>query len=278
MQIPPDFNPTIAWEENQRDMAQRLQPQEIADFICNRAFWSQSQEFYRQLRDRARLKPGDHLLDAGCGTGQLGFAAAVYGRCRITMMDYSLSALTFAQAVAEELHRRGKQFEAFFVRDSLEDIALQESFDIVTNEGVLEHWFSKEKRLHVLKEMVKVAKPGGTVILWVPNIHNPLYRNWIQRTVGVPEQAFSVQELRTLMVSAGLEQVAVFPTRGYFSFIRYLSAPKWLGGILWLLEVSVLKHLSLYMLHCGYELVGVGRKRQDVVRNDDRACNAVRSH
>ncbi len=257
------FNPTRAWEENQRDIGKRMNPQRIADFICARAPWARSQQFYRILRDYVGLKPGDSLLDAGCATGQLAFAAAIYGRARVTLMDISKPALDFARAVAQELRSRGKVFEAKFVRDNLEDLSIEERFDVVTNQGVLEHWFSIEERLHVLREMVKVTKPGGKVVIWVPNMHNPLYRRWIRKHVEVPERAFTIEELQDLFRSAGLINVRVFPVTAYKSFAHYtfLSKVKWVAGIFWLLEAVVPPWLLRpYLVYVGYELVAVGQK------------------
>jgi SAM-dependent methyltransferase len=259
------FNPTLAWEYRQRDIAQRIQPQEIADLICNRAPWAQSQHFFTILKRYAGIIHGSRLLDAGCGTGQLGFAAAIYGGARVTLLDYSEEALNFAKAVAQELQARGKKFEVTFVRDNLESLAIQEKFDIVTNQGVLEHWFTFEERLHILKQMIKVTKPGGIIIIWVPNNHNPLYRRWIRTHTEVPERAFTVKELYSLLTTAGLEEVKVFPARAYKSFIHYfLNNQKWLkmvGGILWFLEVTIpTQLLKWYLLHFGYELIAVGRK------------------
>jgi len=257
------FNPTLAWEERQRDIAQRKRIQEIADLICNRAPWAQSQHFFTTLQREAGLVPGSRLLDAGCATGQLGFAAAIYGGAHVTLLDYSQEALNFAKAVAQELRARGLKFEVTFVRDNLESLAIQEQFDIVTNEGVLEHWFTFEERLRILKEMIKVTKPGGIIIIWVPNIHNPLYRKWIRTNAEVPERAFAIDELRSLFTIAGLDEVKVFPVRAYKSFVHYtfLSRIKWLGGIFWLLEMIIPRRmLRGYLLTFGYQLVAVGRK------------------
>lgn len=257
------FNPTKAWQEVQRDIAQRKRPGEIADFICNMAPWAQSQHFVRILKRKAGLIPGLSLLDAGCATGQLGLSAAVYGGARVTLLDYSEEALNFAMMVAQELQSRGKNLTVTFVRGNLESLDLQEEFDIVTNEGVIEHWFTFEERLHVLGEMVKVTKPGGRVIVWVPNIHNPLYRRWIQGHAEVPERAFSIDELKTLFTAAGLRGVDIFPDRAYQSWVRFtfLSKVKVLGGMFWLLEQFLPKRmLKWYLLTFGYQLIAVGQK------------------
>ncbi|MEM2001947.1 MAG: methyltransferase domain-containing protein [Candidatus Bathyarchaeia archaeon] len=188
--------------------------------------------------------------------------AAIYGGAKVTLLDYSNEALEFAKMVAQELQKRGKQFEVTFIRDNLESLTLQEQFDIVTNEGVLEHWFTFEERKNILSEMSRVTKPGGTVIIWVPNIHNPLYRRWIKKYAEVPERAFSVAELETLFTEVGLEKIKVFPVRAYqFTLLSRFKFIKPLGVYFWLLEMIVPGWiLKGYLSRFGYQLVAIGRK------------------
>lgn len=257
------FEPTLAWEEAQRDIAHRMRPSDIANFILNKAPWARSQQFSTILRREAYLRDGCSLLDAGCGTGQLGFAAAIYGGAKVTLLDYSEEALNFAREVARELRNRGERLNVDFVRGDLRNLGFVEEFDIVTNQGVLEHWPSFEERFHVLSEMVKATKKGGSVIIWVPNNHNPIYRRWIQKHVEVLEWAFSARELHMLFSKVGLKKVKVFPVTAYKTFSHYVFPErlKWIGGAFWLLEVVIprflLKHYKKYF---GYELVAVGYK------------------
>jgi len=253
-------DPTSAWEDRQRDLAHRTRVEDIANYVCNTRPWAQSYHFATQLRNKANLQSTSRLLDAGCGSGQLAFAAAVNSGCRVTLLDYSSAAVAFSRAVGEELGRRGKGVAGSYVQGNLENLTFQDRFDIVVNQGVLEHWLTPDARLRVLREMAKVTKPGGTVMVWVPNNHNPFYRRWIRTNAEVPEVAFSVGELKGMIADAGLEQVQVYPARGYASFIHHLGMPKMLGAIVWLLETAVLRFIPSYMTTCGYELIGIGRK------------------
>jgi SAM-dependent methyltransferase len=53
--------------------------------------------------------------------------------------------------------------------------APSETFDLVWNSGVLEH-FKYEHQLKALAEMGRICKPGGKVIIIVPYFWAPLYR------------------------------------------------------------------------------------------------------
>jgi ubiquinone/menaquinone biosynthesis C-methylase UbiE len=50
-----------------------------------------------------------------------------------------------------------------------------DSFDLVFNAGVLEH-FEPDERAAALREMTRVTKPGGTVLVAVPNHFSKPYK------------------------------------------------------------------------------------------------------
>lgn len=263
MQTDAQFDPTIAWEKDQKTIASRLQPAAIADFICNRAPWARSQQFKKYLIQEAGLKPGMSLLDAGCATGQLGFSAAIYGGAQVCLLDYSHEAIKFSQAVAVELENRKFDLNIRFVQNNLEKLQIDELFNIVANQGVLEHWFKFDDRLHILKEMMRATVSGGVVIIWVPNNHNPIYRQWIKKNTEVPEIAFYIKELEMLFGAAGFKNIRVFPVTAYKTFIHYTTLPqrKLISGALWVFEQILPKWVKKgYLRRYGYELIAVGVK------------------
>jgi ubiquinone/menaquinone biosynthesis C-methylase UbiE len=90
-----------------------------------------------------------------------------------TLVDFSPTALDFARKNAEKNGVRA----SFTLADVLRLPFPDESFDIVWNEGVNEH-FDREKRQLVFSEMARVCKVGGQVIVIVPNTLNLPYRLW----------------------------------------------------------------------------------------------------
>ena len=85
------------------------------------------------------LKPGDQVLDLGCGSGILGIAAMKLGASSVINVDIDEQAV----AVAEEnfeINEVAKEKSSFFVGNVVDDLALQEQlkaectagFDIVT--------------------------------------------------------------------------------------------------------------------------------------------------
>jgi ubiquinone/menaquinone biosynthesis C-methylase UbiE len=164
--------------------------------------------------------PGD-MLDAGCGPGVLTKAMLTsHGDAfRITVLDQSLSMIKYCRTTASEVGAVGPavgQLEALPF-----DAA---SFDITVVTGALEY----ANAAAAIKEIARVVRPGGLVIVTMLNPRSP-YRlaEWflywpllrtlavIERLVGVPRdrrhgmaitgiRTLSERRLARLMAQAGL--------------------------------------------------------------------------
>jgi ubiquinone/menaquinone biosynthesis C-methylase UbiE len=115
---------------------------------------------------RARLlsanKPHGKLLDIGCGTGDF----LVQARKRewdITGVELSANACQAAE----------KRLGASIYHGELKELGLPSGwFDAVTLWHVFEHIPSPNE---LMQEIYRILKPGGAMIVEVPNIHNPVY-------------------------------------------------------------------------------------------------------
>src|SRR5271168_5398227 len=58
---------------------------------------------WRRLAARAAVRPGDHVLDAACGTGDLALADRQAGASQVTGLDFSEQMLARARRKAPEL-------------------------------------------------------------------------------------------------------------------------------------------------------------------------------
>lgn len=110
---------------------------------------------FMQEIDRT-LPDGATVLEAGCGTGQT--LALLSKRHQTTGLDISPAALNLAR---KGCHNPvlGSIFEIPFRNDT---------FDLVYNSGVIEH-FEDPTNVAAIKEMARVTKPSGRVIIIVPN-------------------------------------------------------------------------------------------------------------
>lgn len=123
---------------------------------------------------------GIHLLDVGCGTGQL--AKDIQEGCtpykiRFTGVDYSPGMIKMAQ--------RKKLPKTRFVCGNAEDLPFAaKKFDIVTCCHSLPYYPDKNK---VLREFVRVLKPGGRLLLVQAsqnNAYDTLILSLIKLTTG----------------------------------------------------------------------------------------------
>lgn len=109
------------------------------------------------------------ILEPGCGSGQTSILLAKENASS-TLLDISPSALGIARDLFTRVHTRGR-----FLRASLFEMPLEDdSFDLVWNVGVMEH-FREAVQIEGLREMSRVCKRGGLVITAVPSLRGKVY-------------------------------------------------------------------------------------------------------
>lgn len=104
------------------------------------------------------LKLGTQILEVGCGLGRRArrISAASEGRAMITAVDNSDKVLDIARAVSSEKN-------VTYLKANAENLPFPNNyFDIVTAERLL---ICFSDALPVLKEMYRVLKPGGQLII-----------------------------------------------------------------------------------------------------------------
>jgi ubiquinone/menaquinone biosynthesis C-methylase UbiE len=158
----------------------------------SRHLYSLIASLYRRIAIRRNLNhfihkhfsPGARLLHAGCGSGQVD--SQLSREMRITAIDISLPAL-------DSYRRNNPTAEAIRHGDILQLSDLPgASFDGAYNLGVLEH-FTHDQIVQILREMSRIVKPGGKVVLFWPHrratsvfvlklIHGVL--DWVFRNKG----------------------------------------------------------------------------------------------
>ena len=170
---------------------------------------------YRLLKRLLGKLPSEpvNILEVGCGSGiyslallkEMGNPASM-----ATLVDFSAIALDFARENAE----RNGVAVSLVRADAFHLPFADNTFDIVWNEGVNEH-FSGDQRQLIFEEMVRVCKPGGQVAIIVPNALNLPYRLWKriaearQKWEYGVEMPYTISELKDRMKEAGLVPVRV---------------------------------------------------------------------
>lgn len=142
----------------------------------------------REAESLGLPKHHEWALDFGCGVGRLTRALAPLFQ-NVVGIDISESMLR--RAVALNPHKNCQ-----FVHNVSDSLPFRSSqFDLIYTALVLQHVPSQESIRHYIAEFVRVLKPGGLLVMQVPN-HVPLRRRlqarpriyaWL-RSAGLSEQ------------------------------------------------------------------------------------------
>ena len=115
---------------------------------------------YQKLRDEIvhnlDAKEGDIILDAGSGTGNIALAVTKLGG-RIYGID--------ASAVGIEMHKKKDHKAELTLGDLTQPLPYADSFfDKIYSNNTL-YTISRERRMAVFKELYRVLKPGGKIVI-----------------------------------------------------------------------------------------------------------------
>ncbi len=178
-------------------------------------FWEDKQEVGEVYSNAGRVREhlgrvldlrGKKVLEIGAGTGRDSFPLVEAG-AEVTQLDYAENSLRLLKRIAEQgkvpVHIVGGDTFALPFRDG--------TFDVVFHQGLLEH-FRKPDADRLIRENVRVLKPGGFLLVDVPQRYH-VYTVVKHILIAVDkwfagwERSFSVGELEDVLRSAGLTPV-----------------------------------------------------------------------
>ena len=173
------------------------------------AYWREADDTFDMERLdllASRVEAGDRVLEVDCGPGVLAAKMRDERGADVTATDLSSVAVERARA---------KGIPCSQVVIDQEDLPFEDgAFDTVVSNSAIEHRFLHE---HALDECIRVLKPGGKLILCLPNIAHWLCRWWLLRgrfpyILNSPTDAmhirfFTVKEATVLCEERGVKIV-----------------------------------------------------------------------
>ena len=179
----------------------RLDRVRLNEIITHVVFGGRRHRAYARITALAGARPGDRVLDIGCGGGYLArlLAAAVGPDGRVTGIDPSDTAVSYA--------RRRAAANCSFRVGVAQDLDLPDrSFDVVTS-TLAAHHIPEADRAAAFGEMLRVLRPGGS------RRHTP-------DAFASAKRHGSAVPLEELVTAAGFRIEA----RGELPVLRYLRA------------------------------------------------------
>jgi 2-polyprenyl-3-methyl-5-hydroxy-6-metoxy-1,4-benzoquinol methylase len=180
------------------------------DFLSESDFQSKITSHWGRMVCRAfcRYIPAhSKVLEIGCGSGKITVAAAKHLGADAWGIDINHKSVAYAGKLADYAGTHAE----FLVGSGFSVPFANEIFDVVISEGVIEH-FPPEDTEQMVREHVRVCKPGGRVIISVPNVFNlPLtYHKWRvgENYMAYPERSYTLNGLAKLLRKTGLQPIA----------------------------------------------------------------------
>ena len=130
--------------------------------LSNSELENHQREMRKSIIKQYIPKGASIILEAGCGSGQdLNRLSNEYSKSLFVGLDYSLQALQKCCSLTDNMNL-GR-----FVQGDILSLPFRDNtFDLIFNSGVIEHF---RDTTQPLDEMIRVTKPGGYVIAFVPN-------------------------------------------------------------------------------------------------------------
>ncbi len=188
------------------------------DLITAVMYAGRGRRFRGYVADVLGVDRGDRVLDVGCGTGTLAFvlASRVGPQGAVSGVDASPEMIAAAQAKG-----RGKKAAPAFQVAPAQDLPFPDgSFDEVATSLMIHH-LPEEQRLDAVREMIRVLRPGGRLIIVEFQAPQDRVGKWmVDHLFGPAMVDLNLDEVVAMTVEAGATGVR-----------RHPSGVGWLGLI-----------------------------------------------
>lgn len=142
------------------------------------------------------------VADLGCGPGTLVAWLQTQGCAEVSGVDFSHEQVANAHALGVDNVVQGDIFDF---------LASNDDFDLLFARDVIEH-FDRQMVFDFLAAAHKALRPGGRLILQVPNAQSP-YFGRVRYGDFTHELAFTGGSIRQILNAAGFSAVSIHPWR-----------------------------------------------------------------
>jgi SAM-dependent methyltransferase len=205
---------------------------------------------------------GKRILEVGSGSGLVSLALAKRGAA-VTLCDISPEAVRFSKAVFARAGTSETTVQGSMLALPFED----DAFDVTWNAGVIEH-FHEQDQIRGVREMLRVTRPNGRVIVAVPSARARIYARAKayadRRKAWQPGYEVPMESLAGIASHVPAEVVAEYRIGALaeLHFMKYYFGDIRVMRLAWAGLVEMLS-LALFPLNRlpGYLLVSVLRRR-----------------
>ncbi len=191
----------------------------LYDVLANVLFLGREGALREMTVDLAGLKPGESVLDVGCGTGTLALAAKRRVGPGVDVFGIDASPEMIARAQARSKKRSAG---VAFRQAAVERLPfLDGQFDVVLSSLMLHH-LPDDIRARAFTEIRRVLKPTGRFLAvdYRPPA-NALRRSLVRLTLGRAMADYDIGVCVPQLEAAGFRKVESGPTRfGNIAFLR----------------------------------------------------------
>lgn len=164
------------------------------------------------------------IIECGCGSGYIQKRLYQKHQPETYFLDISKKALDYTKKNLSNLRDVSKIHFLEMSALNMKDIK-DNSYDIVWNAGVIEH-FNKKDQKKMVSEMIRITKKGGVTIFFTPSTNGKLYLRMKKRAerLGIWQAGFEapVETLHHLIPKKFEKKYQEF-SKGYISQLHYLK-------------------------------------------------------
>jgi ubiquinone/menaquinone biosynthesis C-methylase UbiE len=173
----------------------------------------------RAFLEEGHIKEGDTILDAGCGWGRI-LSGIKYFIPNTTVIgiDQNRTRLEASKRILEDLKLKDNVILEVCDVDHLSFPS--NSFDVVVSARLLQY---VPDPIHTLKELNRILKPGGHLVITVPNKFNPI------RLFTYSRILYSPSAVKRWFIESGMSDISCRTISFIPTYKRMHWQSKWLS-------------------------------------------------